>query len=65
MKGSQEWKNYINWARHHCAKSPYRKRKNGVIPICFFDSPDLNRKESNDKKNYTFDDELDWGDDRD
>lgn len=61
MKGSRELKNYVNRARSHCARSPHNNR-NGVIPIAFFDHPELERKEGMDKKWHTFDDELDWED---
>lgn len=46
MKAPREIKNWVRWVR-----SKYGK-KNGTIPICFWDNPELERKWGNDKKNY-------------
>ena len=45
MKGPKEYKNWLNRLRRKYGK------KNGGIPTCLFDAPEMERKVDNDKKN--------------
>jgi hypothetical protein len=44
MKAPKEYKNWVSFLRKKFGK------KNGVVDICLFDSPEMERKLNNDKR---------------